>query len=222
LKLYRRGERICKIWARKNNTRAYIQNISRAWDTDHSMTSYSESSHLDITSSSSDGSNSNCSESTWQFNSSMYDCLGRVIVAKVFSHKLNSDFSIKNSNKRPRPNMFITSANQVADNVVTQAHELYNDEIHGDEEVCFYPPFSPRWNFSFDGRLINKGASKPLNDKMDEELILRQQHRCKQGALLRMTSFNSLGAEQIGEESLLRNILKITVPCWTRCIYRYP
>jgi hypothetical protein len=46
---------------------------------------------------------------------------------------------------------------------------------------------------------------------MDDELCLRQKHR-----------FIGLKAEQIGNESLLRNIVKLKAPCWTRCIYRYP
>jgi len=31
-----------------------------------------------------------------------------------------------------------------------------------------------------------------------------------------------LAADQIGNESLLRNIIKLTALCWTRSIYRYP
>jgi hypothetical protein len=90
--------------------------------------------------------------------------------------------------------MFISSANQIADNAATQAQMLYENQHENLIDTCFYPPFSPRWIFSFEGYLINKGA---------------------QGVLLRMSSFNSLKSEQIGEESILMNIMKLTAPCWT-------
>jgi hypothetical protein len=37
-----------------------------------------------------------------------------------------------------------------------------------------------------------------------------------------MINQNPICAEQIGEETLLQSIMKMTAPCWTRCIYRYP
>jgi hypothetical protein len=156
------------------------------------------------------------------FDSSMYDCLGRIIVIKVTSHQLHPDFTINSTTKGPIPNMFISSANQIADNAATQAQMLYENQHENLIDTCFYPPFSPRWNFSFEGYLINKGATNIFYDKIDQELCLRMQHRCKQGVLLRMSSFNSLKSEQIGEESILMNIMKLTAPCSTRCIYRYP
>jgi hypothetical protein len=51
---------------------------------------------------------------------------------------------------------------------------------------------------------------------------MRQQYRPKQGLFLQMLPFNSISADQIEEESVLRNIMKMTVTCWTHCIYRYP
>jgi hypothetical protein len=39
---------------------------------------------------------------------------------------------------------------------------------------------------------------------------------------LRLAPHNSLTANQIGDETILRNIVKMTAPCWTRCLYRYP
>jgi hypothetical protein len=39
---------------------------------------------------------------------------------------------------------------------------------------------------------------------------------------LRLSSFNGITPDQIGRESLLRNIIKQTAPCWTRIIYRFP
>mmetsp|Transcript_28434 Transcript_28434/g.40758 ORF Transcript_28434/g.40758 Transcript_28434/m.40758 type:complete len:126 (+) Transcript_28434:2159-2536(+) len=37
-----------------------------------------------------------------------------------------------------------------------------------------------------------------------------------------MLPFIGLSAQQIGDESLLRNIDKMTAPAWTRSLYRYP
>jgi hypothetical protein len=67
----------------------------------------------------------------------MYDCLGRIIIIiKVFSHQLNPDFSIKRRGESPRPNTFVVSANQIADNAVTQAHKIYDDQKHDDFSRC--------------------------------------------------------------------------------------
>jgi hypothetical protein len=92
---------------------------------------------------------------------------------------------------------------------------LYENQHESLVDTCFYPPFSPRWKFSFEGYLINKGATNIFYDKMDEELSLRMQHHRKQGVLLRMSSFNSLNSEQIGDKSILMNIMKLIAPCWT-------
>jgi len=59
---------------------------------------------------------------------------------------------------KPSPNTFVVSANQIADNVAEQAHMLgvrHGVNEHG-YNLCTYPPFSPRWSFSFDGHLTNK------------------------------------------------------------------
>jgi hypothetical protein len=37
-----------------------------------------------------------------------------------------------------------------------------------------------------------------------------------------MAPFNSLSADQIGHDTILYNLLKMTAPCWSRCVYRYP
>ncbi len=83
----------------------------------------------------------------------------------------------------------------------------------------FYPVFSPRWCFTFNGRITNKGATRVLHEKLDDELLFRVQHREKQGLFYRLLTYIGLKAEQIGNESLLRNIIKLVAPCWTRCIY---
>jgi len=117
--------------------------------------------------------------------------------------------------KGPIPNLFISSANQIADNASTQAQRLYENQHENLIDACFYPPFSPRRNFSFKGYLIKKGVTNLYYGKIDEEFSLRMQHRCKQGVLLRMSSFNSLSSEQIGDKFVLMNIMKLTAPCWT-------
>jgi len=62
-----------------------------------------------------------------QFDSSMYECLGHIIVVKVFSHQLNSELEIINPRKKPHPNMLVTSEDQIADNAATQAHKIYEN-----------------------------------------------------------------------------------------------
>ena len=103
----------------------------------------------------------------------------------------------------------------------TQVKEIIHTIPH-DLDHMYYSPFSPRWCFTFDGCTTNKGAIRVFYDKIDEELILRLQHRPKQGLFFRLREFIGLTAEQIGNESLLRDIIKMTAICWTRCIYRYP
>jgi hypothetical protein len=144
---------------------------------------------------------------------------------KVYSHQLSEDFQVTLTDKRPKPNLFVVSANQFADNAATQAHSLTNaipNITLADYDKIYYAPFSPKWCFSFEGSLTNKGATTILQDRIDQELILHQQYRRKQGLFYRLFSFIGLNAQQLGDESMLRNIAKMTATCWTRCIYRYP
>jgi hypothetical protein len=53
-------------------------------------------------------------------------------------------------------------------------------------------------------------------------LDLRLQHRSKQGLFFRLKNFIGLTAEQIGDETLQRNMAKMTAMCWTRSIYHNP
>jgi len=106
--------------------------------------------------------------------------------------------------------------------VATQAVKVSKSYDNTDYEQSFYPQFSSRWCFSLKGKLTNKGAMKGLQDKMDDKLSLRQQYREKHGLCPRMSPFTSLSADQIGDESILRSIIKMTAPCWTRCLYHYP
>jgi hypothetical protein len=108
----------------------------------------------------------------YRFDHSMYDCLGRVIIIKVFSDQMNADFTVKMLGKKSSPNIFAVSANQIADNAAMKAQNLFQARAIPESDECFYPPFSYRWIFSFEGCLTTKGASKVLYNKIEEELIL--------------------------------------------------
>jgi len=69
----------------------------------------------------------NQKEKNYDFDSSMLDCLGRIIIVKVSSHQVNSDFTLKSPRKKLTPYAFIVSANQIADNAATQAQTIYGN-----------------------------------------------------------------------------------------------
>ena len=219
--MYERGEAICKLWATPN---AEILNSSES-------VSYntSDSNHWDDDNSSMESDATEIAneipipkKSRYRFDHTMYDCLTRVILLKVYSHQLTSDFEVKVAGNTPKPNLFVISANQFADNAASQAIKISRKHNDMSMEISYYPIFSPRWCFSFEGRLTTKGATKVLRDKFDEELILRLQERPKQGLFARLAPHTSLSADQIGDESILRSLVKMTAPCPTRCVYRYP
>jgi hypothetical protein len=112
-------------------------------------------------------------------------------------------------------------ANQFADNAATQAKFSIIIKHHMYKKI-FYPPFSPRWSFTFEACITNKGASKIFQDKLDEELNLCIQHQAKQGLFYSLRAFIGINTKQIGDESLLRSVVKQTAPCWVCSIYRYP
>ena len=221
-RLYKRGERVCKIWANANTLSKTSPLEQQEIGSDsHSINS---SSTLD------DDSSIDTFEcpkiqkkaSRFTFNESMYDLLQGTIIMKVYSHQLTKDFQISVAGKTPQPNMFVASANQIVDNTAEQARHLARSTFSPEWEKIFYPPFSPQWSFSFEGGLTNKGATKTFHEKLDMELLHRHQCRPKQGIFFRMLPFIGLNAQQIGDESLLRNIVKMTAPSWTRWLYRYP
>ena len=228
--MYRRGEDICNLWAKQEkipnidyqeiNTSCSQHTTSAEDPNDDSDTLSDNESHASYTEKLADCPVS-MEKNRYKFNPSMYDCFGRVSIIKVYSHQLNSDFLIKTPGKQPRPNLFIVSANQVVDNAATQAIRVTKSPSN-EYDCCYYPPFSPRWCFSFEGKLTTKGATTVLQDRLDYELVLRQQHREKHGLYLRLAAHSSLHPDLIGDESLLRCILKMTAVCMTRCIYRYP
>jgi hypothetical protein len=157
LELYKRGEEICKFWAKQIQDKLdTFSPFEHTHDETDSITSWeSDTVSLESMSSISTNPTHNPTTSKNTFDSSMYDCLGRIIVVKVTSHQLHPDFTISNSTKGPIPCVFILSANQIADNAATQAQMLYENQHENLIDKCFYPPFSPRWNFSFEGYLIN-------------------------------------------------------------------
>jgi hypothetical protein len=105
------------------------------------------------------------------FNDTMFDILPNILIVKVFSHQLDNEFISKCPGKDPRPNIFVVSANQFADNAVSNAHDIiaYDQRI---QENLRYPAFSPRWCFSCEGVNILNGAHKLLNQRIDDELFL--------------------------------------------------
>jgi len=229
--LYARGEEVCKLWASNkllpSSSHSQPGSEYQASELDNSSKHSSCSWENDILSINSDSETENPPDALrvpttrYRFGTDMYDLLGRNIVIKVFSHQLNKDFTIKTPGRLPKPNLFIASANQIADNTATIAHQISTGPLNHVTDVS-YPAFSSRWCFTFEGRVTNKGATKVLQTKIDEELFLRKQHREKQGLFHRLFYFNGLRADLIGDESLLRNIMKQTAPCWTRCLYRHP
>ncbi len=222
LETYNRGENVCKIWTNQYNDLTSSEHEHDTYNSD-SLASWTEDSGSYFSYGSSyESFRNNDTNRKYSFYESTYDLLGRVIIIKVYSHQTKTDFTKNNHTSKLCPNRFAVTTNQIADNAATQAHKLFERCNWMELNHCVNPPFSSRWNFTFEGQLINKGATNLFYETLDEELLSRQQHRPKQGALLPMLPFNSLNTDQIGDETLLRNILKLTAPCWTRCVYRFP
>ncbi len=215
LELYKKGEDICRIWVSKqmsSNTILPQANYEAELEHDDNSTQHTDDSLGTAI-------DKPPAKNRYHFNTFMYHCLGHVTIVKVFSHQLNTDFSIRNAGNEPAPNLFAVSANQISDNAVTHAHHFYTQAQTPFEEIVFYPPFSPTWCFSFQGKLINKGATKLLQAKIDEELLLRIQHRPKQGLFARLSTFNSLNSNQIGDDTIYRKLIKMHALCWTHSVY---
>jgi len=115
LELYKRGEEICKFWAKQIQDKLdTFSPFEHTHDETDSITSW-ESDTVSLESMSSISTSPTHSPTTSKntFDSSMYDCLGRIIVIKVTSHQLHPDFTISSTTKGPIPNMFISLANQI-------------------------------------------------------------------------------------------------------------
>jgi len=220
--LYNHGIEACSLWAMPPMNEGIRSNARRGRPRSGHQDDTTSDSEYD--SQSSQESNTHAHPSNGQrchFDNTMFDPLERIIIVKVFSHQLNADFNVRDQKKIPSPNQFITSANQFADNAAEQARHMITG-LPANYEQLFYPAFSPDWCFTIDGQITNKGATKILRDRFDNELLLRVQHREKQGLFYRLLNFIGLRAEHIGNESLLRTIIQLVAPCWTRCIYRFP
>jgi hypothetical protein len=155
---------MCKTWAnlRNESMQPAENNENLGSPNDHvSNETYDDTS---VYTSSSNSSNEQANEQARKkdrshFDHNMYDTLEQILILKVFSHQLNWDFTKKNLSTQPSPNLCIVSANQYTDNAATQATEIINT-LPGEFEAMFYPPFSPRWSFTF----------KFFQEKLDEEL----------------------------------------------------
>jgi hypothetical protein len=123
--LYKRGEEICKFWADQNKVGSFSRSVRNDLDDKSivydNISDYSTESDTYATIE----TRSLVGKKSIQFNSSTYDCLRQTIVLKVSSHQWNDDFSPNDIRKSPCPNMFIASANQIADNAATKAQRAH-------------------------------------------------------------------------------------------------
>jgi hypothetical protein len=192
-RLYESGKVKCQEWARQQNIAIarlvqsrHPTNMQQIRMEDHDSNDESQSSQeSEEEARTQDGSYKG---HRYRFDESMLDITEHIIIIKVYSHQLDKHYNPKIPGQIPRPNLFITSANQFADNAAAQARDII-DEVPFIFDI-FYPPFSPRWCFTIEGRVTNKGATKILYQKMDEELCVQLQHREKQGIMCRMLTFN--------------------------------
>jgi hypothetical protein len=182
IQLYKKGEKLCKLWANQNMSRKYEEDNHNIKD-DDTYSSPSSSNTLDSAKTRDHITNAITADARrYHFDCSKLDQFGRITIMKVFLHQLNSDLTIRNPNGTPSPNFFAATANQIANNIATLALRFYASHQIPEMDYCFfYPPFSPEWCFSYEGLLTNKGATKILFDKIDEELTLCLQHRPKHG-----------------------------------------
>jgi hypothetical protein len=174
--LYRRGEEMCKTWANLRNESMQPAKNDENFGSPNDHVCVATYDDTSVSTSSSSSSNEQANEQDRKkdrsyFDHNMYDTLERILILKVFSHQLNRVFTKKNLSTQPSPNLCVVSANQYTDNAATQAREIINT-LPREFEAMFYPPFSPRWSFTFNGCTTNKGATKVFKEKLDEELDL--------------------------------------------------
>ena len=139
LEMYKKGEEICKFWASK--ILAY-NNPSKSDENSDDNSRY-ESDDESITSQISNAFplQQQLTKDRYRFDQTMYDCLGHATIIKVYSHQLNSDFSVKTAGKYPAPNLFAVSANQIADNMASYAQIVHSTLAGESYDYIFYPPF---------------------------------------------------------------------------------
>jgi hypothetical protein len=125
---YERGERICRTWIKQEDDNTFHTcSLNKENDSINSTTWDTSSSSSLLTSGETQHYMNNQKEKNYDFDSSMLDCLGRIIIVKVSSHQVNSDFTLKSPRKKLTPYAFIVSANQIADNAATQAQTIYGN-----------------------------------------------------------------------------------------------
>jgi hypothetical protein len=195
--LYGNGHENCQSWARllndnttneelldngdnsgehNNNFNYHNSNAERGNDPSTSSQSDTPSGYFSDDSSSTASDiyndlNADTETNRYRFDDTMFDILPNIVIVKVFSHQLDNEFISKCPGKNPKLNICVASANQFADNAVSNAHDIiaYNQLI---QENLRYPAFSPRWCFSCEGINILNGAHKLLNQRIDDELFL--------------------------------------------------
>jgi hypothetical protein len=127
---YLRGKNICRLWATNWHK---VNHVNEDLDDEEQLeyeSSWSSTSSFSLSSTCTSYDLSPAKEKTKNsrstFDDSMYDCLGKILIVKVFLHQMHSDFTVKNAEKGPSPNTFVASANQIADNATSMAQQLYN------------------------------------------------------------------------------------------------
>ena len=127
--MYRRGAEICRIWAEQekvsssdlpDSSKSFRPSIGNNEDSDDQSETTSDTASLAPYAERVTDHHIPSKKNRYRFDPSIYDCFGRVSVIKVYSHQLNSDFTIKTPGNQPKPNLFIVSANQFVDNAATQ------------------------------------------------------------------------------------------------------
>jgi len=94
-RIFKRGEEVCKRWAMKKHQHNTSED-SLSFYNERSATEDESSNESTFSKSTmSSTKKSSMEKNRYKFDNSMYDILGRTIVLKVFSHQLDTDFSVK-------------------------------------------------------------------------------------------------------------------------------
>jgi len=131
-RIYKKGIDMCKRWAVQHDN-VDVQGLRFSHSPKQRRStpirpsyedSDSQSSENDRSSDTDDGDIQNAAKNRYFFDGSMIDILGRIIILKIYSHQLTKDFKVKDQGRQPKPNYFITSANQWADNMQRHKQNL--------------------------------------------------------------------------------------------------
>lgn len=157
----------------------------------------------------------NGSEAPRKFDKDTCIWVGRFCIVHVYAHQTKDIRKI--------PNLFCSSANDIADVATHIARKINTNEdeaILDEDDRIYIPAFSNRFIYTLDGRYTDKGAVEHFKIRMDEEILKRAQHRIKQGLIYRILPQCGLTMEQLSEKSTYRDVMKGTATCWTRSIYK--